>query len=207
MYIQWSINHKFYIMKLNYHSKAFNSLITANYLLLSCFIAFMFFSCSAPDGSVDLETMNKNVETANLKAGIHYETWQDQIDRLTKKTQRFNNFQVAVAQGWGEAVSEHVTGMGVHYLNPDLADDQFELEKPEALLYVQTSEGKQFVGVEYLIFGLSPDGPAPEGFIGDNDVWFYNTDVEAWTLHAWVALENSNGVFAPTNPDVENLKN
>lgn len=189
-------------MKLINHLKRNYSLISVISLLSGFFIAFIFISCSTEEVDVNSDLINQDLKTADLKQGIHYETWQDQINRLKKKTNKFNNIQVALSQGWDTQVTDHMPGMGVHYLNLDLADDKFEMELPEALLYISTDSGMQFVGVEYLIFGLSPDGPAPEGFIGDNDVWVYNTDVLAWTLHAWVALENSNGIFAPTNPDV-----
>lgn len=189
-------------MKLINHLKPYYSLISVSSLLTVFFVAFVFVSCSTEEVDVNSDLINQDLKTTDLKQGIHFETWQDQIDRLKKKTNKFKNFQVAQAQGWDTQVTDHYPGMGVHFLNPDLADDKFEIELPEALLYVSYDSGMKFVGVEYLIFGLSPDGPAPEGFIGDNDVWVYNYDVSAWTLHAWVGLENSNGVFAPTNPDV-----
>ncbi|MCM4155335.1 hypothetical protein DHD80_04880 [Gramella sp. AN32] len=150
------------------------------------------------------EDVSSDLTTVDLKMGIHFETWQGQIKRLEQKTQRFHNFRVGLAQGWELQVTEHVPGMGIHYLNPKYADGIFELEKPEALMYISTEEGKmQFAGVEYLIFGIPPEGPAPEGFIGDQDEWHYNPDVPAWTLHVWVGLENLDGVFAATNPDVD----
>tara|TARA_R100000935_G_scaffold42151_1_gene63822 strand:+ start:682 stop:1251 length:570 start_codon:yes stop_codon:yes gene_type:complete len=189
-------------MKLINHSKQISTKIV---MLFICLVTVFLFSCTTEelDGNSDL--MNQKLESADLKGGIHFETWQDQVERLTKKTRRFHNFQVALAQGWDTQATGHVPGMGIHYINEDLMDDKFEMEKPESLLYVETDEGMTFVAVEYLIVGLSPEGPAPEGFIGDTDVWVYNPAVEAWTLHVWVGLENSNGIFAPTNPDVDSL--
>ncbi len=178
------------------------SVVTFNNGFAVFFITMMLVSCSTEEIKINSEIVNQELGSAELKQGIHYETWQDQVDRLTKKTQKFRNFQVAQAQGWNTQVTDHIPGMGMHFLNPDLADNKFEMEKPEALLYVATDEGMQFVAVEYLIFGPSSD-PAPEGFLGDKDVWVYNEGVQAWTLHAWVAMENSDGVFAATNPDVD----
>ena len=190
-------------MKLINHLKPYYSLISVSSLLSVFFVAFVFVSCSTEEVDVNSDLINQDLKTADLKQGIHFETWQDQINRLEKKTRKFHNFQVAQAQGWDVPVTEHIPGMGIHYLNPDLADGIFEMEKPEALLYVETENGMQFVGVEYLIFGFTAEDPAPEGFLGDNDEWVYNSAVLAWTLHAWVGLENSDGVFAPTNPDVD----
>lgn len=62
----------------------------------------------------------------------------------------------------------------------------------------------KMVGVEYAVpLALSPDGP-PEGFIGDGDQWDknYNLPGGAWTLHAWVVIENPDGVFTDLNPSV-----
>ncbi|MFD1094225.1 hypothetical protein [Salegentibacter chungangensis] len=164
-------------------------------ILLAIAFVSIFLSCSVDsDSAVDPETID-------LKAQKHLDSWEDQVARLDQKMRRFENIQVAMAQGWSEDVSGYVPQMGHHYLNPDLADGTFEVEKPEALLYVPTEDGGwEFVAVEYLIFGIGPDGPAPEGFIGEADVWVYNSDVPAWTLHAWVGLENPDGVFAAFNP-------
>ena len=38
----------------------------------------------------------------------------------------------------------------------------------------------------------------PEGFVGNEDQWAIIGSF--WTLHAWVGLENPNGVFTPINP-------
>lgn len=171
----------------------FGQMIFAAGVLLS----ILLISCSTEEADVIQQ------ETADLKLGVELETWQEQIERLDQKMRRFHNFQVALAQGWDTDVSGYVPNMGHHYLNGNLADDKFELLKPEALIYIPDGHGGwEFVGVEYLIFGVGPNEPAPEGFIGDEDVWFYNTNVSAWTLHAWIIRENPNGVFAATNPDV-----
>lgn len=164
--------------------------------LLFLFIAFT--SCSPEENSLT----NDELTDLDLKAPVHFETWQDQIDWLTQKTTRFHNFQVAFAQGWKVDATGYMPQMGHHYINMYYADGNFELEKPEMLLYVPDGEGgMEFVGVEYLVFVADPSVPGtpPEGFIGNTDVWTFNTDVGAWTLHAWVGLENDSGVFTSLN--------
>ena len=92
--------------------------------------------------------------------------------------------------------------MGHHYLKATLLDGTFELEKPEVLLYAPDENGKmQFVAVEYAtpIEDLNNPPPAPEGFTGTEDVWEVNTEFSLWTLHAWVAMENPNGIFTSHN--------
>lgn len=160
-------------------------------------LSMLLISCSAEEADVPPQ------ETADLKLGVELETWQEQIERLEQKMRRFHNFQVASAQGWDTDLSGYVPNMGHHFINGTLADDKFELLKPEALIYIPDgSGGWEFVGVEYLIFGIGADEPAPEGFIGEEDVWFYNPHVSAWTLHAWIVRENPDGVFAAFNPNV-----
>ncbi len=200
------INLNSFIMESN---KNYPSLLTGysiNALKLSflaiCFSLF-FNSCSNEELSSSLV---EEFDSADLKIGVEFETVDEQLYRLTQKMRRFHNFQVAVAQGWGFDASGYVGQMGHHYVNGSLMDDTFELLKPEALIYIPDgNDGWEFVGVEYLIVGPGPEDPAPDGFIGEEDVWFFNPNVGpqgAWTLHAWVIKENPNGVFAAFNPNI-----
>lgn len=176
-----------------YHKGYMPSLTMCLMLLL-----IVFGSCSPEDESLP----NDEFTELNLKAPVNFETWQDQITWLTQKTKRFHNFQVAIAQGWKVDATGYMTQMGHHYINMDYADGNFDLENPEMLMYVPDGNGgMQFVGVEYLIFVADPSFPGtpPEGFIGNEDEWSFNSDAGAWTLHAWVGLENDAGVFYPLN--------
>ncbi len=110
-----------------------------------------------------------------------------------------------MAQGWSIQATAYWSRMGNHYLNMDYADGTFEFDKPEMLLYAPDDDGDmKFVAVEYLVFVADPENPGlpPEGFIGDADEWEYNTDVEAWTLHAWIGMANKDGIFAHLNYDL-----
>ncbi len=168
-----------------------------------CFYAICIFAlgaCSPEEQVLQPEESLKIEKDQTLKK---LNTWEDQIDLLTKKMRRFHNHQVALAQGWDFDLTGYVPQMGHHFINSSRIDDKFELDKPEALIYVPDEHGKmQFVGVEYLVTvqSLDPLDPAPEGFIGDLDVWSFNANLNNWTLHAWVGLENPNGVFKPRNP-------
>ena len=158
---------------------------------------FTFWSCS-PES--DQTQRLEDIEIADLKM---LESWQDQIELLDQKMRRFHNFQVAQAQGWTEDLTGYVPNMGHHYVNMELLDGTFELLKPEALLYVPDGDGGwEFVGVEYLVpmDALEDPSTPPEGYIGDEDEWAIVGPF--WTLHAWVGLENPDGVFHPTNLDV-----
>ena len=121
---------------------------------------------------------------------------------------RFHSFEQAKKLGYAEPSpfnpSPYIPNMGYHYTNMGLLDGTFDMEQPEILLYVPNEVGKlKLVGVEYAVPVALSETP-PEGFIGNDDHWEYNPNVAggAWTLHAWVVLENPEGVFAPANPEV-----
>lgn len=165
------------------------------------FFLGLVFCLSCSNETLDQEITE--IDSADLKIGVELETTEDQLDRLKQKMRRFHNFQVAQAQGWDVDGSGYVPNMGHHFINQDLMDGEFELLKPEALLYIPDENGNwEFLAVEYLLTEPGPEGPAPEGFIGDEDVWFYNPSVQAWTLHAWIVKENSAGVFVAFNSEV-----
>lgn len=136
------------------------------------------------------------------------ESVHDQLEMLTKAMRRFHNFDVAVDQGY-IPVSPLVPGMGMHYAKLEYVDMNFEILKPEILVYHPDENGvMQFVAVEYLIpvEGCDPElnyTPPSDGFLGDQDHWHLNCAAGGWTLHAWVGLENEAGVFAPFNPALQ----
>ena len=96
-----------------------------------------------------------------------------------------------------------------HWFNWDLYDGTFEIERPEALLYVPTKDGGwRLVAVEYVVLGTDPPQPVPEGFTGDADDsngdeygWrFFTEGFADWELTTWIWLNNPNGMFALENP-------
>ena len=168
--------------------------------LLYLFALAFLLSCSTDPAEEEIiQTHDFKIEKA--------ETVEDQIEMLTKATRRFHNIDVAIDQGY-VAVSPLVEGMGIHYAKFEYVDMEFDLLKPEILVYHPDENGDmQFVAAEYLIvipdcFNASEYPDAPEGFIGDSDEWEVNcyAGPGGWTLHAWVGLENGDGVFAPFNP-------
>lgn len=132
-----------------------------------------------------------------------------ELDRLRSATEAFQDFDAAVAAGYSvevvdpESGSSYFPGMGIHYLNPDLLDDRFEVERPEILLFMEGEQGEmELVAVEYAVPIADLENPPapPAGFPGASDEWVVNTTFSLWTLHAWVWMENPSGVFASHNP-------
>ena len=170
---------------------------------VAAFLSLFLFSECSPERDSDQINGLEDIEFSDLKASHHYDSWEDQIERLDQKMQRFHNYQVAQAQGWTEDLTGYIPNMGHHFANEALLDGEFELLKPETLLYVPDEDGNwQFVGVEYLVLMELMEDPStpPEGFIGDEDEWTIVGPF--WTLHAWVGLDNPDGVFNPTNSNV-----
>ena len=161
----------------------------------------IFSSCSK-------EEMTVESELSFTEAKSKTETLETQLKKVKKVAMRFHSFEQAEKAGYADPFpfnpSPYVPNMGFHYINVGLMDTTFELEKPEILLYVPNKQGKlKLVGVEYAVPGPEDSSP-PEGFVGDDDHWHYNPNVAggSWTLHAWVVLDNPDGVFAAFNPNV-----
>ncbi len=128
----------------------------------------------------------------------------DEINLLRAATESFDTFSEATAAGWDTDITGYVSGMGHHYLREELVDDNFEITRPEVVLFAPDENGDmQFVAVEYAVplDPTSSSGP-PEGFTGDSDVWSVNPNGDMWVLHVWVELSNPDGLFHPTNSEL-----
>jgi hypothetical protein len=115
-------------------------------------------------------------------------------------TARYNNLANAIADGYFD-INVIVPHMGYHYMKLSFVDGNFEIDKPEILVYSPNpaSGQMQLVAVEYAIPNTEPQ---PEGFTGDYDVWDNNAIFGLWLLHAWVWEYNPDGVFTDLNPNV-----
>ena len=115
-------------------------------------------------------------------------------------TEKYRKIENALKDGYKD-IGVDVENMGHHYMRSDIVDANFEITKPEILVYNKDHNGKlQLVAAEYAIpIDLSPNA-APEGFTGHEDVWDRNTGFGLWLLHTWVWHYNPDGVFNPTNP-------
>lgn len=112
---------------------------------------------------------------------------------------KYHDISAALADGYMD-INLYIPNMGWHFLNPAYVDGNFEIDKPELLVYAnKPGGGYRLVAVEYAV---PLTFATPEGFTGDEDVWSENTEAGLWTLHAWVWLNNPDGIFRPHNERV-----
>ncbi|MGB8693530.1 MAG: hypothetical protein WCD08_08480 [Steroidobacteraceae bacterium] len=130
---------------------------------------------------------------------------EDQLEAAKEATRKYKDINVALAEGFFQATPS-VPGEGFHYLNPARVDCKFDPAHPEVLLYAFLPGQTQLklVAVEWLMpFDCMPkDGPPPEGFAGNLDVWGNDEPVPFWTLNAWLYFRNPNGLFTLENPRI-----
>ena len=170
-----------------------------------CLFAILFSGCQK-EGSEGLLNLGFSTTTEKVENGFlnPEENLSPQTITELKKaraaTAKYRNINNAIADGYAD-INVVVANMGFHYMKSTLADANFEIEKPEILVYNEKENGRiDLVAVEYAVpIPLTPNA-APQGFTGNNDVWTYSTQFNLWLLHAWVWEYNPAGVFNPTNP-------
>lgn len=127
---------------------------------------------------------------------------------LRQVTASFHDFTTASNAGWKTQITPCMTdaggagGMGFHYGNTDLINGTASVDKPQLLLYEPEKNGNlRLVAVEYIIpYTFVPRSATPPRLFNQD---FQQVDAfQLWGLHAWVWKENSSGIFAPWNPQV-----
>ena len=130
---------------------------------------------------------------------------EDQLEAAKAANRKYRDVNVALADGFFPG-SPDVPGEGIHYLNPARLSCNFDAAHPAVLLYAFLPGRTQLklVAVEYLIpFACMPaNGPPPEGFAGNLDVWGNDEPVPFWTVNAWLYFKNPDGLFTSLNPRV-----
>lgn len=129
------------------------------------------------DNALDAEKPSEDGDATMHSHGIT--TWQDLTDpedvaALQAELQAAGTViePMATAADAMEAgyfqVTPYVPGIGAHYLNVDLLqNDTFDPAQPEMLLYNGNEPTSELVGLSYGMLG----DEAPEGFTGPNDEW------------------------------------
>lgn len=129
-----------------------------------------------------------------------------ELDDLKDNLSQYQNLSTAQAAGWDTPITPcwFATGdggMGYHYGNTDLIDGTPSLDNPEAFMYEPQKDGSmKLVGLEYIVpisawTGANPPSLAGQSFMRMDDLGLY-------ALHIWLWKENTEGLYAPWNPDV-----
>ncbi len=123
---------------------------------------------------------------------------QAELAQVRAATAAYHDLEAAIADEYIRA-SECVPNMGYHYQR-SIATTAADLDPlaPEILVYApQAGGGMRLVAVEYAawdsaaaLFGVPFDAPHPAG------------GPPFHTLHAWIWQANPDGMFDPTNPNV-----
>lgn len=165
--------------------------------------SFLFFGCEPDSLDPGTEEITSDLKVDVIEKAENKDLPHQEIAKLRAAMVKYHDLENAQADGYNIPATDYVSKMGFHYLNLGLLDQEFELERPELLLYVPKPNGElKFVGVEYAtpIEDLNNPPPPPEGFSGDADHWVINHEAGLWTLHVWVGLPNPDGIFAAQNP-------
>lgn len=93
-------------------------------------------------------------------------------------------------------------GMGLHYLNEQLLDDQVDVRAPEALVYELDAEADVagLVAHEYIVPLEAWHGAKPPELFGMS--FHQHPTLPLWVLHVWLWKDNPTGVFEDWNPTV-----
>jgi hypothetical protein len=96
--------------------------------------------------------------------------------------------------------AQKLGGMGYHYVNTDLLDDQLDVANPEALLYEPQANGElRLVAVEYVIPAAAWKSAEPPMLFGQK---LELNAFDLWALHVWAWENNPSGIYKSWNPRV-----
>jgi hypothetical protein len=133
---------------------------------------------------------------------------QQELAAVRRATAKYHDVQQALADGYVPvSPCEELPGkggMGIHYLNPALAQDlESDPLRPEILLYVPSEQGPRLVGVEYFQANAGQQAPRLFGRRFDGPMAGHTPDMpEHYDLHVWLWQANPDGIFAAWNPTV-----
>jgi hypothetical protein len=190
-----------------FFNKLFKEVIMKNKLLTLAILVGLtitFSGCETPNSPENTDPgsfLAKGNPVYNLESVPMNAVLKQELALARASTAKYHNIQTALADGYID-INLYIPNMGWHYMDTTLVDENFEIDKPELLVYAEKPNGGlRLVAVEYAV-PLALSSNPPEGFTGDEDVWNENVGAGLWTLHAWVWLHNPDGIFADFNPNV-----
>ena len=143
-------------------------------------------------------------------------TVRDFVAAARIATVRYQSQDSAIADGF-HRVGDDFPAMGEHWVNlAQIMADSFAPSKPTVLTYIHVNGAPRLAGVAYTALlgpGEEPPPYAPaeahwhehngsiaeESFLSGHDVHARRGDLRLAILHAWVWIENPDGVFVTDN--------
>jgi hypothetical protein len=174
-------------------------------------IAALLAACADDDAAPSATTTP--ITTPSTTSTPEHETDHaiDPADRAAAMlaTAGFQDVATAEAAGYASSVDTlgcftdpERGGMGLHYINQSLMDDQVDLTKPEALVYELDAKGALtgLVAHEYIVPIDAWKQTTPPQLFGMD--FHQHPTLPLWVLHAWLWKDNPAGVFQDWNPAV-----
>jgi hypothetical protein len=170
---------------------------------MSALAATLLLAACAAEG----EGTSPTVETGSHGADAQVDS--SKIAAASLATAAFQDVAAAESAGYGSTIdalgcfeSSEEGGMGLHYLNEGLMDDQVDVTQPEALVYEMNADGEiaGLVAHEYIVPVDAWTSEEPPSLFG---LEFHQHPVlPLWVLHAWIWKDNPAGMFNDWNPKV-----
>jgi hypothetical protein len=158
-------------------------------------VAVVLIACNAPQTAAPGMTHRNRMTVSDAR--VPTAETNEQLAAARAATARYHDIENAKADGFVD-INVFMPGMGHHFLNEQRLDANFDAGAPELLVYDLQNGAYRLVAVEYAV-PIPLSASAPAGFTGDADAWDRNTTFDLWTLHAWVWLDNPDGIFKPFN--------
>jgi hypothetical protein len=142
---------------------------------------------------------------------VAFAAGKDQLARVRKATAQFRSIEAAQASGYTLVPgldycfeNPGVGGMGYHYIKTSALDLTVDAEKPEAMVYAPSRDGKlKLAAVEYIVPAADWDAAGnsqPPTLLEQK--FHLNQALGVYVLHAWIWQRNPSGMFEDWNPRV-----
>ena len=155
--------------------------------------------------SISCKKQDKDTTTEEILPSTSDAATNEMIKLARQATSKFNSTTQALNAGYLRddhcVFAAGLGAMGYHWTNPSLVDAEFDLLKPETVLYAPGPGGQlRPVGLEYIV--LNTGQPRP--MFGNQPFDVGGTPLSAphWSLHVWSYENNPSGIFMPFNPNV-----
>jgi len=145
-----------------------------------------------------------------VRPALAHDNGRVNLDQVRDVTEAYHKISSAQAAGYNLVPgldycfnNPGVGGMGYHYINVALLDNEIDPLKPEAMVYAPLPNGKLVLGaVEYIVPAAGWDAVHSQPPTLFGQVFGLEKALGVYELHAWIWKHNPLGVFSEWNPKV-----